>query len=299
MVPTTNKNKSRNNFEKDIDTTPIINDLNTFSGTSYEKLELNITSRAYKARTKKGIQDGFKKGKVINEVLDKPTVMTLYKMIKNGVIAHVNGSVSAGKESVVFWGVGANKENIALKVYLVTTASFKKRQPYIEGDPRFSTVKKGTRPMVYLWAKKEFKNLMQCHKAGINVPYPIHVSNNVLATEFISLDTDTKPDMITPAQTLLYVTTVNRDDYNHAITILEDMYAKAHLVHGDYSEYNIFKTNKGLRVFDLGSAVDIRHPNAKWFLQRDINNITRFFTRRGILIDNDEQTRLFERITKR
>ena len=38
----------------------------------------------------------------MNEVLDKPTVMTLYKMITDHVIAYVNGSVSAGKESVVF-----------------------------------------------------------------------------------------------------------------------------------------------------------------------------------------------------
>ena len=108
------------------------------------------------------MEDGFKKGKVVNEVLDKPTVMTLFKMIKDHVVAHVNGSVSAGKESVVFWGVDENDDSVALKIYLVTTSNFKKREPYITGDPRFLNLKKGTKNLVYLWARKEFRNLTQC-----------------------------------------------------------------------------------------------------------------------------------------
>ncbi|MGQ0795496.1 MAG: RIO1 family regulatory kinase/ATPase domain-containing protein, partial [Nitrosopumilaceae archaeon] len=53
-----------------------------------------------------------------------------------------------------------------------------------------------------------------------------------------------------------------------------------------FSEYNIFKTRDGLVVFDLGSAVDIRHKNAKEFLERDIKNITRFFMKRGLTVEN-------------
>ena len=74
------------------------------------------------------------------------------------------------------------------------------------------------------------------------------------------------------------------------------MYRKAKLVHGDYSEYNIFKTQNGLVVFDLGSAVDLRHPNTQEFLKRDINNITRFFKKRGVSVEDPD--RLFEDIVK-
>ena len=49
----------------------------------------------------------------------------------------------------------------------------------------FHIIKKGTKNLVYLWAKKEFRNLSQCYEAGIPVPKPIHVTNNVLAMEFI------------------------------------------------------------------------------------------------------------------
>ena len=68
-------------------------------------MESKIDNKLISKSKKRKLPDGFKKGKVVNEVLDKPTVMTLYKMITDHVIAYVNGSVSAGKESVVFWGV--------------------------------------------------------------------------------------------------------------------------------------------------------------------------------------------------
>jgi len=70
-----------------------------------KKLESKIDNKIDSKRKRRQLDDGFKKGKVMNEVLDKPTVMTLYKMITDHIIAYVNGSVSAGKESVLFWGV--------------------------------------------------------------------------------------------------------------------------------------------------------------------------------------------------
>ena len=253
-----------------------------------KKLESKLDNKLISKRNRKHLEDGFKKGKVVNEVLDKPTVMTLYKMISDHIIAYVNGSVSAGKESVLFWGVDENDVNVALKIYLVSTANFKKREPYILGDPRFSHLKKGTKNLVYLWAKKEYRNLTQCYEAGIPVPRPLYVSNNVLAMEFIG-------DNGAPAKSLL-TSEVNENDYTQAISILGDLYKKAKLVHGDFSEYNIFKTEKGLVVFDLGSAVDLRHPNSKEFLKRDINNIGRFFKKRGILVDDSDK--IFEDIVK-
>ena len=149
------------------------------------KIESKVDNKLISKSKRGGLKDGFKKGKVVNEVLDKPTIMNLYKMITDHIIAYVNGSVSAGKESVLFWGVDENDVSVALKIYLVSTSNFKKREPYITGDPRFSHLKKGTKNIVYLWAKKEFRNLSQCYDAGIPVPKPLYVTNNVLAMEFV------------------------------------------------------------------------------------------------------------------
>lgn len=252
-----------------------------------KKLESKLDNKLISKRKRTQLEDGFKKGKVVNEVLDKPTVMTLYKMITDHIIAYVNGSVSAGKESVLFWGVDDDDVSVALKIYLVSTSNFKKREPYITGDPRFSHLKKGTKNLVYLWARKEYRNLSQCYEAGIPVPRPLYVTNNVLAMEFIGNNG-------APAKSLL-TSQVDENDYAQAISILSDLYKKAKLVHGDFSEYNIFKTENGLILFDLGSAVDLRHPNAKEFLKRDISNITRFFSKRGIEVDDPIE--IFEEIT--
>jgi len=252
------------------------------------KLESKIDNQLNSKRKRKHLEDGFKKGKVINEVLDKRTVMTLYKMITDHIIAYVNGTVSAGKESVLFWGVDENDENVALKIYLISTSNFKKREPYILGDPRFAHLKKGTKNLVYLWAKKEYRNLTQCYDAGIPVPRPRYVTNNVLAMDFVG-------ENGAPAKQLL-TSEVDENDYTQAISILKDLYQKAKLVHGDFSEYNIFKTENGLVVFDLGSAVDLRHPNSHEFLKRDINNIARFFTKRRVPVEDSKK--LFEEITK-
>ncbi|ABK77413.1 serine/threonine protein kinase [Cenarchaeum symbiosum A] len=134
------------------------------------------------------LEDGFKGDKVVNEVLDRPAVMTIYNMIKSGVISGVIGALRAGKESVVFRARGPSGEDVALKVYLVTTSSFKRRAQYIEGDPRFSRIRGGTRNMVKMWARKEHANLRLCHARGLPVPMPLHVSDNVLAMEFVGDD---------------------------------------------------------------------------------------------------------------
>ena len=107
--------------------------------TSYE-LDSNASSKIktkLAKSSKSKLFDGFEGNKTVNEALDKSAVMTIYGMIKSGIISYVNGIVSAGKESVVFWAVGDNSSDIALKVHLVSTANFKKRMPYIDGDPRF------------------------------------------------------------------------------------------------------------------------------------------------------------------
>jgi len=243
-----------------------------------KKLESKI-NRKLITKSKRGkITDGFKKSKVINEVLDKTTMMTLYKMINSHIISYVNGIIKAGKESVIFWAVGENKRDLALKIYLVTTSNFKKRAPYLYGDPRFSNIKKGTRNLVYLWARKEFRNLNRCFDTGVPVVKPFHVSNNVLVMDFVGKNG-------IPTKTLLE-SKVDQRDYRSTISLITDLYKKARLVHGDFSEFNIFKTENGLIVFDLGSAVDLQHPNAKAFLERDINNISKFFAKRGLTVEN-------------
>ncbi len=232
-----------------------------------------------KDREKKSQKNGFDKNKVLNEVFDKSTTMILSEMINDGTISYVNGAVGSGKESKTFWAVDPSGKNIAIKIYLVTTSNFKKRSPYLIGDPRFERIKKGTRSMVEIWAQKEFSNLKQCFESGIPCPEPITQKKNVLVMKFIGENGNPAPALVEAE--------VDYQDYEQVMKIISDLYAKAKIIHSDLSEYNIFKTkNDGLVVFDFGSAVDIRHPNAKDFLERDVKNMTKFFVKRGLTVQN-------------
>lgn len=245
----------------------------------YSYIETNLEDRLRRKTNRFLPKDGFKGGKTVNEVLDRSTTMTLYKMISSGVISGVDGAVGAGKESLLFLG-RKNDLYVALKVYLISTSNFKRRTIYMKGDPQFSRFRKNTRHIVYKWAQKEFRNLQMAHNAGIPVPRPIKVANNVLAMEFIGEGGQ-------PAPILLHQH-VDDSDYAQAVDILVRLYRKAGLVHGDFSAYNIFKTADRLVLFDLGSAVGIRHPSAQLFLKRDINNINTFFVKRRVAVKSTD-----------
>jgi len=208
-----------------------------------------------------------------------PTLMTITKMINNGIIRSVKSHFGSGKESKVYLAEASDGSLLALKIYLTVSAEFKKRLQYIAGDRRFSETKKGSRNLISIWAKKEFKNLRTAYNSGVRVPAPIIVKRNVLLMEFMGDDEGNA------ATALAHSKDISAADYDEIINQLAILYQKAKLVHADLSEYNIFKTKDGtIILFDFGSAVDVQHPNSKQFLVRDITNVNRFFEKREIEI---------------
>jgi RIO kinase 1 len=213
--------------------------------------------------------------KVFDDVFDMPTLMTINELRSDGIIQYIKGSLAAGKESKVYLAVAPDGSLRIVKIYLTVSAEFKKRMQYIAGDPRFSDIKRGSRSLIMTWARKEFKNMQTAHASGVQVPLPIAVRKNVLIMEFVG-DSEGNP---TPA--LVNTEELTSDDYQQVIKQMTILYQKAKLVHADLSEYNIFKTDRGVMLFDFGSAIDIQHPNSKQFLIRDVTNINRFFEKRG------------------
>lgn len=242
------------------------------------RLESRIDGILAAKAARGGLADGFKGGKTVGEVLDRPAVMALHGMLRAGTVGRVHGPVGAGKESVVFRADGPGGSQVALKVYLVSASSFKRRARYMDGDPRFGRARGGTRGTVYAWARKEFANLRRCRRAGVPVPEPIAVSKSVLAMGFVGSGG-------APAPTLA-ASRAGRREYEASVGLIGRLYRDAGLVHGDLSPYNVFADGGGLVVFDLGSAVDVRHPGSAALLARDINNMTVFFARRGLVVEN-------------
>jgi RIO kinase 1 len=215
----------------------------------------------------------------LEEVFDQATLMIIYDFLNSGVLYEVHGVVNAGKEARVYLGKDKNGKDLALKIYLTTSAEFRKGMlKYIEGDYRFKNVKRDTRSLIFAWAQKEFRNLEQAYQAKVRVPKPIAVKNNVLVMEFIGKNGVNAPSLKEQPPS-------NPERaYRLLLTYLKRLYDKAELVHGDLSEYNIMMWKGKPVLFDMAQAVPISHPMAQFFLQRDLANINRFFSKLGVSV---------------
>lgn len=214
--------------------------------------------------------------KVLEEVFDRATMLAVEELIARKDLADLNGVVRSGKEARVYYGVDRQGRPVAVKIYLVSASDFRKRMSYIAGDRRFGKLPSGSRDTIYLWTRKEFKNLQVAEAAGVRVPKPVAFHKNILIMEYIG----NPPE---PAPTFAE-TEVDEADYDWTFRAVRSLWKGARLVHADLSEFNVFKTDKERVLFDMGSAVLSSHPQAEEFLRRDVANMVRFFKKRGIFV---------------
>jgi len=220
----------------------------------------------------------------LEEVFDRSTLMVIYDFLNKGTINEIYGVVKAGKESRVYWGKDKQGNELAIKIYLTVSAEFRKGiLKYIEGDPRFTGLRRDTRSLIFAWAQKEYKNLELATKAKVRVPKPIAVKNNVLIMEFIGEEGVTAPSMkeLPPKNP--------EKTYQTLLGYLKKLYTKAELVHGDLSEYNIMIWRGRPVLFDMSQAVLTSHPMAEFLLRRDLTNLNKFFSKLGVEVSSVEE----------
>ncbi|MHA1638554.1 MAG: RIO1 family regulatory kinase/ATPase domain-containing protein, partial [Candidatus Thorarchaeota archaeon] len=113
--------------------------------------------------------------KVVEGVIDPPTMKILFKLLSRGSLTAVHGAISTGKEANVYRGENAEGTSVAVKIYRMSTAETDFMREYMIGDPRFRRVGKRSRILIPQWAMKEFKNLKRYHNAGLRVPEPFDI----------------------------------------------------------------------------------------------------------------------------
>lgn len=212
--------------------------------------------------------------KVLEEVFDRSTMLAVEELIARKSLGELYGVVSAGKEARVYLGEDREKRAVAVKIYLTSAADFRKRVGYIAGDRRFGKLPSGSRETIYLWTRKEFKNLQLAAEAGVRVPAPIAFNKNIIVMEYIGTPPQPSPTFAEAE--------VDEGDYDWSFKTVAALWKRAKLVHADLSEFNVFKTPTGDVLFDMGSAVLSSHPQSGEYLKRDVANMVRFFRKRGI-----------------
>ncbi|MCL2686732.1 MAG: serine protein kinase RIO [Candidatus Bathyarchaeota archaeon] len=245
---------------------------------------LNHREKLVERRDKMLIHDRANERATVEEVFDQATRLVVFDLLNSGILYEVNGAVSSGKEAKVYWATTKDGTDLAVKIYLTSSAEFKKGMlKYIEGDPRFKNIKRDTRSLMSLWAQKEFRNLREASEAKVPVPNPIAVKSNVVVMEFIGKTG-------APAPSLKEQSPENPERvYKQLITYIKRLYKKAKIVHGDLSEYNIMMWKGKPLIFDLSQSVSIEHPMANFMLNRDLVNLNRYFSRLNVNVTPVEE----------
>ncbi len=227
--------------------------------------------------------------KVVNEVFDKTTLDSLSYLIKRGKLEDLKGVLSTGKEANVFLGVGGGGEKLAVKVYRTYTTEFRRLWSYLVADPRVGYMPKDVRKLIMVWTRREFKNLRRAIKYAVRVPEPVAFRNNVLVMEFIGGEE--------PAPRLKDVRLGRKeleDLYSHLMRIIERLWRRGDMVHGDLSEYNVLMWDEPV-IIDWSQATVRRNVMSLELLRRDVFNVTSYFMRRGL--DVEDPSKVYEDLT--
>lgn len=193
-------------------------------------------------------------------------VLALKELADRGIIASVGRMIGIGKEADVLEAVDDHGMMLAVKFFRIGRVSFR------------SIARKRMLKDVHSWlsasietARKEFKSLRRLRAAGASVPEAIALAKHVLVMEYID--------------GVRLVECTSLDDPKD---VLEDVLENIRvaysigMVSADLSEYNIlYDVNGKVWIIDWPQSIDARkHPNAKALLERDLNNIIRFFSKR-------------------
>ncbi|AOL17076.1 serine/threonine protein kinase [Sulfolobus sp. A20] len=224
--------------------------------------------------------------KVVDSTIDSRTYFNLIQIARRLNIEAYFGAISSGKEARIYPAKTIEGKYYAIKIYYTSTAQSKRAiKKYTEGDIRFKDVKiSNTKQLINTWARKEYKNLSKMYQAGVRVPRPIMVYENILVMEFIG-----ENGLRAPLLKELGDEEITEGLYEDLISQIHIMVKRALLVHGDLSEYNVMVFNEKCYIIDVSQAISIDHDEALKLLERDIENINNFFESKGINIKPKEE----------
>ncbi|MBI4141599.1 serine protein kinase RIO [Candidatus Woesearchaeota archaeon] len=214
--------------------------------------------------------------KTLKDVFDLFTERNLFKLISQGYFEGLESPISIGKEANIFTARTKSGERVVVKIYRLSTCDFNKMYDLIRVDPRFQSLKRSRREVIFAWAQREYRNLLRAREAGINVPTPIVVFYNILVMDCVGGENI--------AHRLKDAFPKNPEKFlNELVKDLQKLNSIG-MVHGDLSSFNILNYNEMPVIIDWSQATSFDSPNADEYFLRDIKNIVSFFRKLGVFI---------------
>lgn len=194
---------------------------------------------------------------------DAYDILALSDLVDRKVVASIGDRIGVGKESVVYEALGESP--MAIKFHREGRTSFKhvrRVRDHLKDGSRCAWIHAARRA-----ARYEF-GIMTSLYPKVSIPRPVALSRHAIAMELIYGSQLNQITLSNPQECLGI--------------ILDEVKAALNLgvIHADLSEYNIIVRDEEIKIIDWPQAVKTDHPNASELLERDLNNILRFFARK-------------------
>jgi RIO kinase 2 len=193
--------------------------------------------------------------------------LAINTLVKAGVIDSFGQTLGVGKEADVYDALSSTGKRIAVKFHRLGRISFRqtrRKRGYMREHSSWLF-------QSHIAAEKEFQAMELVYKNGVAVPEPISQNRHVIAMGMIEGAELSKYKEIGKPEKVL----------KEILRNVRKTYLKAHVIHADLSEYNIIlKPDGHILIIDWPQYVMTNHANAKELLQRDIQNVLTFFSRK-------------------
>ncbi|AZL87017.1 MULTISPECIES: PA4780 family RIO1-like protein kinase [Aliivibrio] len=207
----------------------------------------------------------------------------LLPLVEDGLIDEVQTQLMSGKEADVYI-VRSGDDIKCAKVYKeIEQRSFKQAVAYREGrkvknSRRARAMEKGSKfgrdEQEKVWQNAEIDALYKLSAAGVRVPQPYGCFDGVLLMELV---TDDEGSVAPRLNDISLSKEQALRDHDLMIQYVTRMLCVG-IIHGDLSEFNVLVDHLGPVIIDLPQAVDASaNNNAKWMLERDVNNMTTYY----------------------
>jgi RIO kinase 2 len=195
--------------------------------------------------------------------------LAINALVQAGIIQSFGKSLGVGKEADVYDALSPTEKRIAIKFHRLGRQSF--RQTRRKRGYAFTQERSTWLFQSHLAAEKEFQAMQLVYKEGVAVPEPISQNRHIIAM-----------GMIEGGQLSKY------KDVGDSFKVLKEIlrnvrkaYLKAHVIHGDLSEYNIIlKPDGHILIIDWPQYVKSDHTTSKDLLERDLKNVLSYFSRK-------------------